>query len=170
MKRGIIMASKDPSFDIVSQVNMAEVDNAVNQADKEISQRFDFKGSNTTIERKEETIVIVTSDDFKLQNVVDILQTKLTKREVPLKSLEYGKVESSLGGRVKQEIKVRVGIDKDQAKVLTTLIKDSKIKVQAAIQGDSIRVTGKNKDDLQAVISLIRGADLPFNTQFTNYR
>ncbi len=164
------MASKDPSFDIVSQVNMAEVDNAVNQADKEISQRFDFKGSNTTIERKEETIVIVTSDDFKLQNVVDILQTKLTKREVPLKSLEYGKVESSLGGRVKQEIKVRVGIDKDQAKVLTTLIKDSKIKVQAAIQGDSIRVTGKNKDDLQAVISLIRGADLPFNTQFTNYR
>jgi len=164
------MASKDASFDIVSQVDMAEVDNALNQTDKEITQRFDFKGSNTTIERKEENIVIVTSDDFKLQNVVDILQTKLAKREVPLKAMEYGKIESSLGGRVKQEIKIKVGIDKDQSKILTSLIKDSKIKVQAAIQGDSIRVTGKNRDDLQAVIALIKGADLPFNTQFTNYR
>lgn len=164
------MASKDASFDIVSQVNMAEVDNALNQAEKEISQRFDFKGSNTSIERKEGIIVIVTSDDFKLQNVVDILQSKLVKRDVPLKALEYGKVETSLGGKVKQEITVKVGIDKDQCKVLTNLIKDSKIKVQAAIQGDSIRVSAKNKDDLQAVIALIRGADLPFNTQFTNYR
>lgn len=164
------MASKDASFDIVSQVDMAEVDNAVNQTEKEINQRFDFKGSNTTIERKEQMIVINTSDDFKLQNVVDILQTKLAKRDVPLKSMEYGKIESALGGRVKQEVTIRVGIDKDQAKVLTTMIKDSKIKVQASIQGDSIRVTGKNRDDLQAVIALIRNADLPFNTQFTNYR
>lgn len=164
------MASKDASFDIVSQVNMPEVDNAINQSDKEITQRFDFKGSNTTIERKENTIIIHTSDDFKLQNVVDILQTKLAKREVPLKALEYGKIESSLGGRVKQEIKIMVGLDKDQVKVLTNLIKDSKIKVQAAIQGDSVRVTGKNRDDLQAVIALIKGADLTFNTQFTNYR
>ena len=164
------MASKDASFDIVSQVSMAEVDNALNQTEKEISQRFDFKGSNTSIERKEEVIVVVTSDDFKLQNVVDILQNKLVKREVPLKAMEYGKVETSLGGKVKQEIKIKVGIDKDQCKVLTNLIKDSKIKVQAAIQGDSIRVSAKNKDDLQAVIALIRGADLPFNTQFTNYR
>ena len=164
------MASKDASFDIVSQVSMAEVDNALNQTEKEISQRFDFKGSNTSIERKEEVIVVVTSDDFKLQNVVDILQNKLVKREVPLKAMEYGKVETSLGGKVKQEIKIKVGIDKDQCKILTNLIKDSKIKVQAAIQGDSIRVSAKNKDDLQAVIALIRGADLPFNTQFTNYR
>lgn len=164
------MATKDSSFDIVSQVNMPEVDNATNQTEKEIGQRFDFKGSNTEIIRKEEVITITTSDDFKLRNVVEILQTKLAKREVPLKALEYGKVESSLGGRVKQEIKIRVGIDKDQAKILTNLIKDSKIKVQAAIQGDSIRVTGKNKDDLQAVMQLIRAADLPFNTQFTNYR
>ena len=164
------MAAKDCSFDIVSQVNMAEVDNAVNQTEKEINQRFDFKGSKTEIEKKEDEITIVSSDDFKLKNVIDILQTKMAKREVPLKAFEYQKVENSLGGRVKQIIKIKQGIDKEQAKTVTGLIKDSKIKVQASIQGDSIRVTGKNKDDLQEVIQLLRGADLPFNVQFTNYR
>ena len=164
------MATKDSSFDIVSQVNLAEVDNAVNQADKEITQRFDFKGSKTSIERKENVITINTSDDFKMQNVIDILQTKLVKREVPLKAMEYGEIETSLGGRVKQEIKIMVGLDKDQTKAITSLIKDSKVKVQAAIQGDIVRVTGKNKDDLQDVMQALRAADFTFNIQFTNYR
>lgn len=164
------MATKDSSFDIVSQVNLAEVDNAVNQADKEITQRFDFKGSKTSIERKENVITINTSDDFKMQNVIDILQTKLVKREVPLKAMEYGQIETSLGGRVKQEIKIMVGLDKDQTRAITSLIKDSKVKVQAAIQGDIVRVTGKNKDDLQDVMQALRAADLLFNIQFTNYR
>ena len=164
------MATKDSSVDIVSQVNLAEVDNAVNQADKEITQRFDFKGSKTTIERKENVITINTSDDFKMQNVIDILQTKLVKREVPLKAMEYGEIETSLGGRVKQEIKIMVGLDKDQTKAITSLIKDSKVKVQAAIQGDIVRVTGKNKDDLQDVMQALRAADFTFNIQFTNYR
>lgn len=164
------MAAKDSSFDIVSEVNMQEVDNSVYQTDKEVGQRFDFKGSNTVIERSEDEIIITTSDDFKLRNVVDILETKLAKREVPLKAFEYGKVESSLGGRVKQVIKIRQGIDKDQAKTITTLVKNSKLKVQASIQGDSVRISGKNKDDLQAVIQAIKAADLPFNVQFTNYR
>ena len=164
------MATKDSSFDIVSQVNLAEVDNAVNQADKEITQRFDFKGSKTTIERKENVITINTSDDFKMLNVIDILQTKLVKREVPLKAMEYGEIETSLGGRVKQEIKIMVGLEKEQTKAITSLIKDSKVKVQAAIQGDIVRVTGKNKDDLQDVMQALRAADFTFNIQFTNYR
>ncbi|WP_026477921.1 YajQ family cyclic di-GMP-binding protein [Alkaliphilus transvaalensis] len=164
------MASKDSSFDIVSQVDTMEVENAVNQTAKEISQRFDLKGTDTKIERSNDDITISAEDDFKLKNVVDILQTKLTKRNISLKALDYGKIESSLGGKVKQVIKVRQGIDKDQAKLITSTIKDSKIKVQASIQGDSVRVSGKNKDDLQAVIQLLKTADLPINLQFTNYR
>lgn len=162
--------AKDPSFDIVSQVELQEVDNAINQALKEVLNRFDLKDSKTTIERKDKDIVLHTSDDFTLRQVIDILELRLTKRDVPLKAFEYGKVESSLGGRVKQDIKVRVGIDQDQAKKLTKLIKDSKLKVSAQIQGDSVRVTGKKRDDLQAVMQLIRDANFDFNTQFVNYR
>ena len=164
------MASKDCSFDIVSKVDMSEVDNAINQTEKEISQRFDLKGTNSTVERKGDDLEVSADDDFKLRNVVDILQTKLTKRNVSLKAFEYGKVEHSLGGRVKQVIKIKQGIGKDESKQITTLIKDSKIKVQASIQGDSVRVTGKNRDDLQAVIQALRAADLPINMEFTNYR
>ena len=162
--------AKDCSFDIVSEVNMQEVDNALNQAAKEITGRFDFKGSNSTIERKDNEIVMNTTDDFKLENMTDIFESKLIKRGISPKSFEYGKVESSLGGRVKQNVKIRVGIDKEQAKKITTMIKDKKLKVQASIQGDSIRVTGKNKDDLQEVIAAVKGADLDFAVQFTNYR
>lgn len=162
--------AKDCSFDIVSEVNMQEVDNALNQAAKEITGRFDFKGSNSTIERKDNEIVMNTTDDFKLENMTDIFEAKLIKRGISPKSFEYGKVESSLGGRVKQNVKIRVGIDKEQAKKITTMIKDKKLKVQASIQGDSIRVTGKNKDDLQEVIAAVKGADLDFAVQFTNYR
>lgn len=162
--------AKDCSFDIVSKVDLMEVDNAVNQTAKEISQRFDLKDTNTEIERKNEEIIINAEDDFKLKNVVDILQTKMTKRNISLKALEYGKIEHALGGKVKQIIKLQQGIDKDQAKLITTTIKDSKLKVQASIQGDAVRVTGKNKDDLQDVIQLLKAADLPINLSFTNYR
>ncbi|KAB3527351.1 YajQ family cyclic di-GMP-binding protein [Alkaliphilus serpentinus] len=162
--------AKDSSFDIVSKVDLQEVSNAVNQTEKEINSRFDLKGTNTTIEKTDEDITIAADDDFKLKNVIDILQTKLAKRDVSLKSLEYGKVEHALGGRVKQTIKLRQGIDKDHSKKITTLIKDSKIKVQASIQGDAVRVSGKNKDDLQEVMQLLKAADLPIALQFTNYR
>lgn len=162
--------AKDASFDIVSQVELQEVDNAINQALKEILNRFDLKDSKTTIERKDKEITIHTSDDFTLKQVLDILELRLSKRDVPLKAFAYGKVESSLGGRVKQVINARIGIDQDQAKKITKLVKDSKLKVSAQIQGDSVRVTGKNRDDLQAVIQLIRDANFDFNTQFVNYR
>ncbi|GAB6087836.1 YajQ family cyclic di-GMP-binding protein [Alkaliphilus crotonatoxidans] len=162
--------AKDSSFDIVSKIDLMEVDNAVNQTAKEISQRFDLKNTNTQIERRDDEIVINAEDDFKLKNVVDIFQTKMTKRNLSLKALEYGKIEHALGGRAKQVIKLMQGISKDQAKLIIATIKDSKLKVQASIQGDTVRVTGKNKDDLQAVIQLLKTADLPINLQFTNYR
>ncbi len=162
--------AKDNSFDIVSQIDLSEVDNAINQSMKEISQRFDLKGSNTTVERNNEEVAINAPDDLKLKNVLDIFQTKLTQRGISLKALEYGKIEHALGGRAKQVIKLQQGIDKDQSKKITTLIKDSKIKVQASIQGDAVRVSGKNRDDLQAVMHLLKEADLPMNLQFTNYR
>ncbi|QUH20296.1 YajQ family cyclic di-GMP-binding protein [Alkaliphilus sp. B6464] len=162
--------AKDNSFDIVSQIDLQEVDNAVNQSMKEISQRFDLKGTNTTVDRSDSEVTINAPDELKLKNVIDILQTKLTQRNISLKALEYRKVEHALGGRAKQVIKLQQGIDKDQAKKITTLIKDSKIKVQASIQGEAVRVSGKNRDDLQAAIQLIREADLPMNLQFTNYR
>lgn len=162
--------AKDASFDVVSQVDLQEVENAVNQTEKEIATRFDFKGSKTTIERKEEIISIDAPDDMKLRNVIDMLESKLVKRGVSIKALKYGKVIPSLGGRVKQDITVQVGLDKDQTKKITTAIKDSKLKVQAAIQGDSVRITGKNKDDLQAAIALLKAAEFDFAVQFTNYR
>ena len=162
--------AKDASFDVVSQVDLQEVDNAVNQTEKEIATRFDFKGSKTTIERKEEIISIDAPDDMKLRNVIDMLESKLVKRGVSIKALKYGKVIPSLGGRVKQDVTVQVGLDKDQTKKITTAIKDSKLKVQAAIQGDSVRITGKNKDDLQAAIALLKAAEFDFAVQFTNYR
>ena len=162
--------SQTNSFDIVSRVNLQEVDNAIHQALKEIGQRFDFKNTNTTIERKEEEVTLVSSDEFKLKNVVEIFRTKLAKRGVSLKALEYGNIESAFSGNVRQVIKINQGIDQEQAKKITKLIRDSKIKVQAMIQADIIRISGKNKDDLQEAIKLIREADLPINLEFTNYR
>lgn len=162
--------AKDASFDIVSQVDMQEVDNALNQAEKEIVNRFDFKGSNTKIERKEEEINLDTTDDMKMSNIIDVLEGKLVKRGVNLKSFEYGKIEPSLGGRVKQTIKIRVGLDKDQARMITMKIKELKLKVTPSVQGDVVRVTGKNKDDLQTAITALKAADFDFAIQFTNYR
>lgn len=162
--------AKEASFDVVSQVDMQEVDNALNQTVKEIATRFDFKGSKTVVERKDEVIHLEAADDMKLRNVIDILEGKMVKRGISIKSLKYGKAEPSLGGRVKQDVDLQVGLDKEQTKKITTTIKDLKLKVQASIQGDSVRVTGKNRDDLQAAIAALKAQDFDFAIQFTNYR
>lgn len=160
------------SFDIVSEVNMQEVDNAINQARKEIAQRYDFKGSRSSIEltQKDKAVTLVSDDEFKLKSVVDILQNKLIKRGVPVKALDYGKVEAAANTTVRQIIMLRVGIDKENARLLVKMIKDTKLKVQAQIMDDQVRVSGKSKDDLQTVMKTVREAELAFATQFTNYR
>ena len=160
------------SFDIVSEVNLQEVDNAVNQARKEIAQRYDFKGSRSSIElnQKDKQLVVISDDDFRLKSVIDILQNKLIKRGVPVKALDYGTVEPAAGSTVRQIIKLRGGIDKENAKLIVKMIKDTKLKVQSQIMDDQVRVSGKNKDDLQSVMKMLRGAELSFAVQFTNYR
>lgn len=162
--------SKSCSFDVVSQVDMQEVDNAVNQTVKEISQRYDFKNSKSTIELDGEDIKIIADDDYKLGAVVDILQSKILKRGIDLKSLDYGKAEDASGGTVKQIVKIKQGISKERAKDVVAAIKDSKIKVQAQIMDDQVRVTGKNKDDLQQVIQMLKAGDFDVPLQFTNFR
>jgi len=160
------------SFDIVSEVNLQEVDNAVNQAQKEIIQRYDFKGIHTSIEfdHKEKKIVLTTGDEFHLKSVVDILQSKLIKRSVPIKALRYETIEQASGKSVRQTVTLQIGITKEDAKTITKLVKDSKLKVQTQIMDDQVRVSGKNKDDLQAVIALIRNHEFSFALQFVNYR
>lgn len=160
------------SFDIVSQINLQEVDNAVNQARKEITQRYDFKGSQSSIDlnQKEKELVLLSDDEFKLKSVIDVLQNKLIKRSVPLKALDYGTVEPAANNTVRQIIKLRVGIDKDNARLIVKMIKETKLRVQAQIMEDQVRVSGKDKDDLQSIIKMIRDANLSFATQFTNYR
>ncbi|MCI0556088.1 MAG: YajQ family cyclic di-GMP-binding protein [Anaerolineae bacterium] len=161
-----------PSFDIVSEVNLQEVDNAINQSLKEIIQRYDFKDSNTSIDfdKKEKKLTVSTSDDFHLKSAVDILNTKLIKRGVSVKSLTFSPVEQATSGTVRQTINLKVGIDKENAKTVVKMIKDANLKVQSQIMDDQIRVTGKNKDDLQAVITKLRNAELPIPLQFINYR
>ena len=159
-----------PSFDIVSKVDMQEVDNAVNQAKKEISQRYDFKGTKCEIELKEETINILADDDYKLKAVIDILQSKVIARKISLKSLDYGKEEAASGGMIRQTITIRQGIATEKGKEINKLIKDTKMKVQSQIQGDQLRVTGKKIDDLQEVIQLLKGKDLGVDLQFVNMR
>jgi len=158
------------SFDIVSKIEMTEVTNAVTQAMKEISQRFDFKGSKSDITQEKEALVIVSDDEYRLKSVIDILQGKLVKRGVPVKNLTYGKVEPALGGTVRQRITLQQGIPTDKAKEIVKAIKDAKMKVQASIQADQVRVSGKNRDDLQAVIALLKGKEFGIELQFTNYR
>jgi cyclic-di-GMP-binding protein len=160
------------SFDVVSEVNLQEVDNAANQARKEIAQRYDFKGSKSSIDLnlKEKTFTILSDDEFRLKSVVDILQSKLIKRGVPIKALAYGTVEPSGGGTVRQVITLRVGIDKENAKRIVKIVKDTKLRVQAQIMEDQVRISGKVKDDLQAVMKMLREAELEFAVQFTNYR
>jgi Uncharacterized protein conserved in bacteria len=162
--------AKDSSFDIVSKVDMPEVNNAVQQAQKEVANRFDFKNSKSSIKLEADKIVLISDDDFKLSNVVDILEGKLVKRGVSLRALEYGKAQKAAGDTVKQEIKLLQGITQEKSKLMIKVLKDSKIKVVSSIQGDEIRVTGKNKDDLQAVITLLRKEDFGIELQFINYR
>ena len=162
--------AKESSFDIVSKTDMQEVVNAVHQAQKEIETRFDFKGSKSSLDLQGEEIVVIGDDEFKLTSVIDILQSKLVKRNVALKSLDYGKIESASQGTVRQTIKIKQGISQDVAKQIVKAVKDSKIKVQASIQGDQVRVAGKDKDDLQNVIQLLKSQDYPVDLQFVNYR
>ncbi len=161
-----------PSFDVVSQVELQEIDNAVNQTMKEISQRYDFKNSKTTLEwrTKEKEIVIVADDDYKLSAATDILQSKMVKRQIPLKNMKYGTIEQATGGQVRQVITVQQGLDKDAAKQITEVIKQSKLKVQAQIMDDQVRVTSKSIDDLQATMRTLKGASLNVDVQFTNAR
>ena len=162
--------AKDCSFDIVSKVDMPEVDNAIQQAQKELANRFDFKNSKSSIKLEVDKIVLVSDDDFKLTNVVDILESKLVKRGVSLRALEYGKAQPAAGDTVRQEVKLVQGIAQEKSKLINKVLKDNKIKVASSIQGDEIRVTGKNKDDLQAVITLLRKEDFGIELQFINYR
>jgi uncharacterized protein YajQ (UPF0234 family) len=159
-----------PSFDVVSKVDPQEVDNALNQARKEIAQRYDFKGTKTEIREEENLVHIVSDDEFKVKAVVDVLQSKMVRRGVSLKALVYGKIEPAAGGLAKQTITVQQGIDTDKAREIVKLIKDSKLKVQSQIQGDQVRVSGKKRDDLQAVIQLLKAQDLDLPLQFVNYR
>lgn len=161
-----------PSFDVVSQVELQEIDNAVNQTMKEISQRYDFKNSKTSLEwrSKEKEIVIVADDDYKLSAATDILQSKMVKRNLPLKNMKYETAEQATGGQMRQVIKVQSGLEKEAAKQITQVIKDSKLKVQAQIMDDQVRVTSKNIDDLQATMRTLKAAAIDVDVQFVNMR
>jgi uncharacterized protein YajQ (UPF0234 family) len=158
------------SFDIVSKTEMQEVANAIQQAQKELAQRFDFKGSKSSIELSGEEIVLISDDEGKLRSVKDIVETKLVKRQVSLKALDYGKLEPSAGGTVRQRAKIVQGIETEKAKAIVKTIKEAKLKVQASIQSDQVRVVGRNKDDLQRAITLVKAEDYGIPLQFTNYR
>ncbi|WP_153124859.1 YajQ family cyclic di-GMP-binding protein [Peribacillus tepidiphilus] len=162
--------SKESSFDIVSKVDLSEVTNAINIAMKEIKNRFDFKGSKSDISLDKDELVLISDDEFKLDQLKDVLVSKLIKRGVSTKNIQYGKIEGASGGTVRQRGKMIQGIDKENAKKINTIIKNSGLKVKAQIQDDQIRVTGKSKDDLQKIIAAIREADLPIDVQFINFR
>lgn len=159
-----------PTFDVVSQVDMQEVDNAVNQVRKEVGQRYDFKDTQTEIALENNEIRINSSDDFKVKAAVEVLQSKLVRRQVPVKALDYAKIEPASGGRARQTITVQQGIAVEKARQIVKIIKDSKLKVQAQIQADQVRVSGKNRDDLQRVIQLLKQQDLDVALQFSNFR
>src|SRR6185295_16284383 len=158
------------SFDIVSQVDLAEVNNALHQTIKEVRQRFDFKGSTANVVLEKSELVLTAEDETKLRNMNDILQQKLVRRGVPLKAFSYGSVEPAAGGTVRQRAEIQQGIPQEKAKEIVKLIKDSKAKVQASIQGDTVRVSGKDRDTLQQVIATLKAKDFGINMQFTNYR
>ncbi len=159
-----------PTFDIVSRVDMQEVDNAVNQTSKEIGQRYDFKGSKSEVSVEKDSVRVLADDDYKLKAVVDILQSRFIKRNISIKALQYGKVEPASGGMVRQTISVQQGISKEKGKEIISAIKESKLKVQAQIQDDQVRVSGKSRDELQDAIQLLKGKDFDFEMQFTNFR
>ncbi len=158
------------SFDIVCKIDLQEVANAVHQAQKEIGQRYDLKQTQSQITQDKEGLVVTTDNDYTLRQVLDVLQSKLHRRGVPLKALSYGKVEAAAGGTVRQRIGLQQGIPMEKAREIVKLIKEAKLKVQAQIQEDQVRVSGKNRDDLQAVIRLLKDKDLGIEMQFANYR
>ncbi len=158
-----------PSFDAVSEVDKHELTNAVDQANREIANRFDFKGTDARVEQSEQELTLHAETDFQIRQIADILNKSLAKRGIDIACLDKGKVETA-NMRARQDIRVRQGIDKETAKKIVKLIKDSKLKVQAAIQGEQVRVTGKKRDDLQEVIGLLRGADLGLPLQYVNFR
>ena len=162
--------AKEPSFDVVSQVDMQEVSNALNQTTKEISQRYDFKGSKSEVVKDDDGIKITTEDEMRLNAIGDILKSKFIKRGVSIKNLEYGKIEDAAGGMVRQKIKIKQGIDSDVAKKITKDIKETKLKVQAQIQDDQVRVSGKKIDDLQSVIAFLKEKDYGLDLQYINFR
>jgi uncharacterized protein YajQ (UPF0234 family) len=162
----------DNSFDVVSQIEMPEVNNAIQQTMKEVTTRFDLKNTKSTIElnEKEKKIILASGDDFKLKAITEILQGKLIKRQVPIKNLTYGTIAPAAGSTVKQEITLTSGIPTEKAKDIVKTIKEGKLKVQASIQGDLVRISGKDRDTLQQAIALLRGADFGIDLQFINFR
>ena len=162
--------AKDATFDIVSEVNMAEVTNAVNQTEREITQRYDFKGVTSEIALEKDSVKITTADEMHLKSIIDVLQSKFIKRQVPIDNLEYGKIENAAGGAVRQVVTIKQGIDKDLGKKITKDIKDTKLKVQPQFMENKIRVSGKKIDDLQAVIAKLKENDYSIALQFNNFR
>ena len=158
-----------PSFDIVSEIDIHELTNAVNNANRAITQRYDFKGTETSVKQSKEEVTLISESEFQVQQVLDIMHKALVSRKVDIKNLEEGDVKPN-GKLMEQKLQVRQGIDKDTAKKIVKLIKDKKLKVQSAIQGEQVRVTGKKRDDLQAVMALLRDQDLPVALQFSNFR
>jgi len=162
--------AKDCSFDIVSEVDMQEMDNAVNQTKKEIVQRYDFKGSKADITLDSESLKLTAEDDYKINAMLDILRGKMIKRSVPIKSLDPGKIEAASGGAVKQIISIQKGISKEKAREVTSYIKELKLKVQSQIMDDKVRITGAKKDDLQIAIQKLKEKDFDIELQFINFR
>jgi cyclic-di-GMP-binding protein len=158
------------TFDVVSNTDMQEVSNAIQQAKKELGTRFDFKGSKSEIDLSGEEIVLVSDDEQKLKSVRDIVEEKLVRRKVALKALDYQKVEPAAMGTVRQRVKIQQGIESEKAKAVVRTIKDAKLKVQASIQGDQVRVSGRSKDELQKAMQLLKDSDFGLPLQFTNYR
>jgi uncharacterized protein YajQ (UPF0234 family) len=160
------------SFDVVSEIDMQEIDNAVNQASKEVLQRYDLKdtGSSFELNKTDKKITILSKDEYTLKTIIDTLQNKMIKRGISLKALQYADIEPASNGTVRQVVTLQSGISKENSKKIVKMIKDTKVKVQAAIQDEQVRVTGKDKDDLQEVINMLKGADLDFAVQFTNYK
>ena len=159
-----------PSFDIVSEADQVEVNNAIDQTNKEVSTRFDFKGSDARVEHKDKVLTLHADDDFKLSQVTDILTGKLTKRGVDICSLKYGDVEKVSGNKVKQTITVRTGVEQELSKKIVKILKDSKLKVQGSIQGDAVRVSSAKRDELQNAIALVKKSITDFPLQFNNFR
>jgi len=159
-----------PSFDVVCCVDLQEVDNAIQQTLREIAQRFDFKGQQTELRREDTTIHLLAADDYKVRALAEILREKLGRRQVPLKALQWGDVEPGPAGTAKQTIELQQGIPTEKGREIVKLVKDLKLKVQVAIQGDQVRITGKKRDDLQAALKTVRERDLGIAVQFTNFR